>query len=86
MLGPCRLSLSGFDKIVIFVHLRAIETRYGSDLFPGSRSERSIGLVPFVEQELPALNSESVGVQMDLMLLLLNLAINPPVFAKGLSR
>jgi hypothetical protein len=77
--------LSGFNKIVIFVHLRAIETRYGSDLFPGSRSERSIGLVPFVEQELPGLNGESVSVQMYFVPLLLNLAINPPVFAKGLS-
>ena len=84
-LGRVRLWLRGFYKVVIFVHLCAVETRYGGDVLPASRSERPIWLVPSVEHELPGLNGESVGVQMHFMLLLLNLAIDPPVFAKGLS-
>jgi len=48
-LGRVRLWLRGFYKVVIFVHLCAVETRYAGDVLPGSRSERTIWLVPSVE-------------------------------------
>jgi len=53
---------------------------------PSPRGERPVRIVAFEEHKLPGLNRESVGIQMKLVGLVVNLTINTVIFAKRLSR